>query len=113
MSDRKFYLLNVLKGKWRLLIIEELFSKDRQFLELQKDLKGISAKVLTENLLYLKKSGIVNRRSYPTFPPRTEYFLSDTGLKLKPMLDKIYDWSIENYQPFQEEITDEYYKLFQ
>ena len=38
MNDRKFYLLNVLKGKWRVLIIEELFSGDKQFSELQKSL---------------------------------------------------------------------------
>ena len=32
---------------------------------------------------------------------------------MKPILDKIYEWSIENYQEFTEEVTDEYYKLFQ
>ena len=32
---------------------------------------------------------------------------------MKPVLDTIYEWSIENYQEFQKEITDEYYKLFQ
>ena len=42
MNDKRFYLLNVLKGKWRLLIIEDLFTGDKQFGELQKDLKGIS-----------------------------------------------------------------------
>lgn len=113
MNDRKFYLLSVLKGKWRVLIIEELFSGDKQFSELQKSLKGITAKILTENLQYLMKSGIINRRSYPTFPPKVEYTLSNTGLKMKPVLDTIYEWSIENYQEFQKEITDEYYKLFQ
>lgn len=113
MNDRKFYLLNVLKGKWRLIIIEELFTGDKQFLELQTGIKGITAKVLTENLQFLLKSGIINRRTYPTFPPRVEYTLSDTGLNMKPILDKIYEWSIENYQEFKEEVTDEYYKLFQ
>ena len=113
MNDRKLYLLNVLKGKWRLLIIEELFTGNKQFGELQKDLKGISAKMLTENLQFLLKSGIIIRRTYPTFPPRVEYTLSGTGLNMKPILDSIYEWSMENYQDFQEEVTDEYYKLFQ
>lgn len=113
MNDKRFYLLNVLKGKWRLLIIEDLFTGDKQFSELQKSLKGITAKILTENLQFLLRSGIINRRSYPVFPPRVEYALSDTGLKMKPILDKIYEWSIENYQEFKEEVTDEYYKLFQ
>lgn len=113
MSDKRFYLLNVLKGKWRLLIIEELFTGDKQFGELKESLKGITAKILTENLQFLLKSGVIIRRSYPTFPPRVEYTLSGTGLNMKPILDKIYEWSIENYQEFKEEVTDEYYKLFQ
>lgn len=112
-NDRKSYLLNVLKGKWRSPIIEELSRGDWQFSELQQNLKGITARVLTDNLQYLMKSGIVKRRSYPTFPPKVEYTLSDTGLKMKPILEAIHAWSIENYQEFQEEITDEYYKIFQ
>lgn len=113
MNDKRFYLLNVLKGKWRLLIIEGLFTGSKSFTELQKDLKGISSKILMENLQHLMKNGIINRRSYPTFPPKVEYTLSGTGLKMKPILDKIYEWSIENYQEYHEEITDEYSKLFQ
>lgn len=113
MNDKRFYLLNVLKGKWRLLIIEELFTGSKPFTELQKDLKGISSKILMENLHYLMKNGIINRRSYPTFPPKVEYTLSSTGLNMKPILDKIYEWSIENHQEYKEEITDEYSKLFQ
>lgn len=113
MNDKRFYLLNVLKGKWRLLIIEDLFTGDKQYGELQKDLKGISSKMLTESLQFLVRSGVINRRTYPTFPQRVEYALSDTGLKMKPILDKIYEWSIENYQEFKEEVTDEYYKIFQ
>lgn len=113
MNEKRFYLLNVLRGKWRLFIIEELFTGDKQFGELKESLKGISAKILTENLQFLLQSGVINRRTYPTFPPRVEYFLSDTGLNMKPILNEIYEWSAENYQEFQEEITDEYYKLFQ
>lgn len=60
--------MNVLKGKWRLLIIEDLFTGDKQFGELQKDLKGISSKILMENLQYLMKNGIINKRTYPPFP---------------------------------------------
>ena len=56
MNEKKLYLLHVLKGKWRLLIIEELFTGDKQFGELKESLKGITAKILTENLQFLLKS---------------------------------------------------------
>ena len=75
MNDKRFYLLNVLKGKWRLLIIEDLFTGDKQFGELQKDLKGISAKMLTENLQFLLKSGVIIRHLSDFSPKSRIYFI--------------------------------------
>lgn len=112
MGNEKMYLLDVLKGKWRVLIIEALFDSSKSFTDLQRELKGITAKVLTENLYFLVKSGILVKRSYPVFPPRVEYSLSDTGEKIKPILNAIYAWSLENYTPPTQEVTDEFYSVF-
>lgn len=111
-EDKKIYLLNVLKGKWRLLIIEDLFTGEKQFNELQTSVKGISAKVLADNLQYLLKNGIINKRTYPSFPPKVIYSLSDRGMNIRPILNDIYKWSIENYTPFQKEVTDGFYDIF-
>lgn len=112
MNNEKMYLLDVLKGKWRVLIIEALFDGSKPFTDLQRELKGITAKVLTENLYFLVRSGILVKRSYPVFPPRVEYSLSDTGEKIKPILNAIYAWSLENYTPPTKEVTDEFYSVF-
>ncbi len=53
MDKQKMYLLDVLKGKWRVLIIEALFDGSKPFTDLQREVKGITAKVLTENLYFL------------------------------------------------------------
>lgn len=66
MDERKTYLLDILQGKWRVTIIEAmLYTGPRQFADLKADVKGISAKVLTENLYFFIKCGIVSRKSYP------------------------------------------------
>lgn len=112
-DNKKMYLFNVLKGKWRVLIIEDLFTGEKQFGEIHQDIKGISKKVLTDNLQYLIKSGIIEKRTYPVFPPKAIYKLSDRGMNIKPILDDIYRWGIENYTPFAEETTDGFYNIFQ
>ena len=112
MDEKKMYLINIVKGKWNLLIIEELFKHDLQFGELKSTIHGISSKVLTDSLMYLMHHGIVSRKSFPVFPVKTLYTLTETGWNMKPIINAIYDWSIKNYQPFQEEIEDELYMIF-
>lgn len=112
-NNKKMYLLNLLKGKWRALIIEDLFTGEKQFGEIQQDIKGITSKVLADNLQYLVKSGIINKNTYPAFPPKAVYKLSDRGMDIKPILGDIYRWGIENYTPFAEETTDGFYNIFQ
>ena len=112
MDNQKMYLLDILKGKWRLVIIEELFKYDLQFNELKSAIHGISSKVLADNLIYLMQHGIVHKKTYPIFPVRTVYTLTDTGRNMKSIINAIYKWSIENYQPFQEETNDDFYMIF-
>lgn len=111
-DDKKMYLLDILSGKWKLLIIEDLFESEKHFNELKKDIQGISGKVLTDNLQYLMKRGIIKRKTYPVTPVKTIYYLSDTGKKVQPMLNSIYEWSIENYVAFNENAEDDFYMIF-
>jgi len=113
MDERKNYLLDILQGKWRLTIIEAmLYKPPRQFADLKADVKGISAKVLTENLYFFIRCGIVAKKSYPVFPPKTEYSLTDKGEKIGPILNEIYQWSVENYAQPTEEVKDDFYSVF-
>ena len=78
--------------KWKLLIIRNLLVRPWRFNELQKDLNGISQKVLTDSLRSLEQDGLVTRTVYAEVPPRVEYALSDLGLSLKPILDAMQIW---------------------
>ena len=79
-------------GKWKLLILRNLKSRPWRFNELQRDLDGISQKVLTDSLRSMEEDGLITRTVYPEVPPRVEYALSDLGKSLKPILDSMVAW---------------------
>ena len=52
-------------GKWKLLILRNLKARPWRFNELQRDLSGVSQKVLTENLREMEEDGLIIRTVYP------------------------------------------------
>jgi DNA-binding HxlR family transcriptional regulator len=48
--------------------------------------------MLTQQLRELEADGIVNRRVYPTVPPKVEYSLTEYGRTLKQALEAICEW---------------------
>ena len=54
---------------------------------MQKNLAGISQKVLTDSLRALESDGLVTRMVYAEIPPRVEYALSELGETMWPILD--------------------------
>ncbi len=84
--------LEIIGGKWTLLILRDLFTGTKRFGELRKSLDGISPKTLSERLRYLEKEGIVERRIYAEVPPRVEYSLTERGQTLRPILLSLKHW---------------------
>lgn len=62
--------VSIIGNKWKLLIIRNLISRPWRFNELQRDLKGISQKVLTDSLRSMEADGIITRTVYPEVPLR-------------------------------------------
>ena len=57
----------------------------------------ISNKVLTYNLREMEEDNLLIRKIYPEVPPKVEYFLTETGYSLKPILESMDKWGI-NYR---------------
>lgn len=85
----------IIGNKWKLLIIRNLRERAWRFNELQRDLEGISQKVLTDSLRSMEADGIVIRTVYPEVPPRVEYALSPLGESMGPILDSMAQWGNE------------------
>ena len=83
--------LEVLGERWTLLIIRDVFNRKRRFEQLQENL-GIARNVLSARLARLVEEGILEKRSYQERPPRYEYFLTEKGLDLWPILVGMLHW---------------------
>ena len=89
--------VQIIGNKWKLLILRNLLMRPWRFNELQKNLEGISQKVLTDSLRSMVADGIVVRTAYPEVPPRVEYSLSALGESMRPILDAMQAWG-ETYK---------------
>lgn len=78
-----------LGGKWRLIIIDQLFSSTQRFKDLLANIEGITPRMLTKELRSLEKYNLVEKEVYREVPPRVEYSLTDKGIKLFPLLENI------------------------
>jgi len=87
--------VGLIGNKWKLLILRELLTGTKRFGELRNGLPGISQKVLTQNLRSMEEDGIIQRKVYAEVPPKVEYFLSDLGNTLRPIIDVMAEWGID------------------
>ncbi|MGL5576016.1 MAG: winged helix-turn-helix transcriptional regulator [Sarcina sp.] len=87
-----------IRGKWKSIIICHLNDEPKRFLELQRITKGVSQKVLTENLKNLEEEGIIKKIVYPEIPAKVEYSLTGKGLELSNILKELEGWSKKHYE---------------
>lgn len=92
--------LDVLAGKWKILILWYLRGKTLRFSELQRLLPRVTQKMLIQKLRELEEDGIVNREVYPVVPPKVEYSLTEYGETLKPILKQLYLWGEVHKEKF-------------
>ena len=83
--------LEVVGERWTLLIVRDVLAGFRRFDEMQRSL-GVARNVLAGRLGRLVEEGILERRAYSERPPRHEYFLTEKGLDLWPVLVAISKW---------------------
>jgi DNA-binding HxlR family transcriptional regulator len=87
------YALDVLSGKWTMYILYILTENGSiRFNELQRQVGGISALMLSRTLGELEAHGLVLRRELQVIPPHVEYSLTELGRGLTPALDALGGW---------------------
>ena len=84
--------VTIIGGKWKLLIIRNLKERPWRFNELQRDIEGISQKVLTDSLRQMIDDGLVYRHDYQEMPPKVEYGLTELGKEMLPIIDALADF---------------------
>jgi DNA-binding HxlR family transcriptional regulator len=84
--------MSFIGGKWKTVVLWYLRKDKKRFGELKKLIPNITEKMLSLQLKDLENDGIVGRKMYAEIPPRVEYFLTDFGKSLIPMLEEIARW---------------------
>ena len=89
--------INVLAGKWKVMILWHLGFGTKRFAELKRALPGVSEKVLAEQLRHLEADGVVKRLSDGAIPPRVDYRLTPAGKELIPEMERLCLWGSRHF----------------
>jgi DNA-binding HxlR family transcriptional regulator len=88
--------MELIGGKWKILILHLINNDINRFGKMNMMLKDISKQMLTTQLRELENDGLIERQIYAEIPPRVEYFLSDRGRSLMPIIETMKDWGNEH-----------------
>ncbi len=83
--------LDVVGGKWKLVLLTILMSGKRRFRELSRE-AGISPRILSKELQEMEMNGLVSRTVCDTKPITVEYALTPYSESLKEVLEAMNRW---------------------
>jgi DNA-binding HxlR family transcriptional regulator len=87
-------VLDIVGDKWSLLVVRTLRSGPRRFTELEREIDGISRRMLTVTLRDLERDGILTRTVHNVMPPHVSYELTPAGRTLREAAAPLLEWSI-------------------
>lgn len=88
--------LELIGGKWKTMILYLISLEINRFGKMTMVLRDISKQMLTSQLRELEADGLIERVIYAEIPPRVEYFLTEKGKSLLPLIAQMKDWGMEN-----------------
>ncbi len=88
--------LDILSGKWKLQIILSLSFGKKRFKQIQREIPGLTPKMLSKELKELEINGLAERRVYDTLPVSIEYELTSYGKTLQPLIGELHKWGTKH-----------------
>ncbi len=87
------YTLSLISGKYKLTVLYAIYRHEViRFNSLQRYLKMVSHKTLSNVLKELEQDNMIIRKEYAQIPPRVEYSLSPKGESFIPVLYALCEW---------------------
>lgn len=93
--------MSVIGSKWKPCIIDALRNGSKRPSQLHREIPEAVSRVLDQNLRELEEHGIVVKKIFPELPPHSEYYLTDLGKTLLPVIDFMEDWGEEHRNQFE------------
>lgn len=89
--------MDVLSGKWKISIVSSIcFHNKRRFSDILNDVDGISNKMLSKELKELEINKLIKRTVLDTQPVTVQYQLTEYGLSLRSIIEKLAEWGIRH-----------------
>ncbi|MDC8448461.1 MAG: helix-turn-helix transcriptional regulator [Nitrospira sp.] len=98
--------LDMISGRWKVLVIFWLLQEKRRFNQLQRDLSGITHRTLAKQLKEMEADGLVEREDFGEIPPRVEYRLTALGRSLEPVLAAMHEWALQHGAEIRRSATE-------
>jgi len=87
-------VIDLIGGKWRLPIMIALSFKNHRFKDLERQIEGITPRMLSKELKDLEINGLVDRDVHTTTPVVIEYSLTEYGKSLDTVIETIREWGL-------------------
>lgn len=88
--------LEIISGKWKLQIILTLTFGKKRFKQIQRELPGLTPKMLSKELKDLEMNELAVRHVYDTTPVTVEYELTPYGKSLQPLIKELHSWGTKH-----------------
>lgn len=98
--------LYVLTGKWKLALILSLLKSSKRFGEIQRDVDGISPKVLNKELKDLELNGFITRKVYETTPVTIIYEAEEYSRTLKGVISELSSWGEQHRERIKDSMRN-------
>ncbi|QYA13187.1 helix-turn-helix domain-containing protein [Rhizobium sp. AB2/73] len=85
-------VFEIIGGKWKGVLLWELNAGPVRFGALKRRVKGISEKILIQQLREMEADGLVHRKMFHQVPPRVEYSVTPLGASLNEALSPLCEW---------------------
>ncbi|RZJ78083.1 MAG: transcriptional regulator [Flavobacterium sp.] len=97
--------LYAIGGKWKLMIIIAMARGNKRFTEIQKQVNGISARVLSSELKELETNGFITKKVENGYPVSITYELLPYSQTLEEVVGAMTKWGMQHREKIKGERT--------
>ncbi|MDX1968897.1 MAG: helix-turn-helix domain-containing protein [Planctomycetaceae bacterium] len=95
-------MFDLVGDRWTSSVLFVIGEDVKRYSDLQRQIPGVSKKMLTQTLRRLEQAGLVSRKVYPVVPPRTEYRLTSIGKSILEPVSSMAEWAVRHQRELKQ-----------
>ena len=99
--------LKLIGGKWKIMILDNLLTKQMRFGQLKKSLNGITSQMLSKQLKEMEKDKLLIKKVLKSDAFSSEYSLTVFGRSTIPVIKSLIKWGSFNKKKITKVIDDD------